>query len=77
MHLIEKRKKRRVETQPLEYPSAGSVFRNPEYTTNYLLDTYEMPVSDCENSYDAAIDIIENFKKWVHQIGHLRFQVEL
>ena len=24
------RKRRRVESQPLEYPSAGSVFRNPE-----------------------------------------------
>ena len=24
------RKKRRLETQPLEYPSAGSVFRNPD-----------------------------------------------
>lgn len=30
MDLINERKKRRVETQPLEYPSAGSVFRNPE-----------------------------------------------
>ena len=30
MQLIEDRKKRRLETQPLEYPSAGSVFRNPE-----------------------------------------------
>lgn len=30
MELIEERKKRRIETQPLEYPSAGSVFRNPE-----------------------------------------------
>ena len=30
MALIEDRKKRRLETQPLEYPSAGSVFRNPE-----------------------------------------------
>jgi len=30
MELIDERKKRRVETQPLEYPSAGSVFRNPE-----------------------------------------------
>ncbi len=30
MGLIEERKKRRIETQPLEYPSAGSVFRNPE-----------------------------------------------
>lgn len=30
LQLIEDRKNRRVETQPLEYPSAGSVFRNPE-----------------------------------------------
>lgn len=30
MELINERKMRRVETQPLEYPSAGSVFRNPE-----------------------------------------------
>jgi UDP-N-acetylmuramate dehydrogenase len=28
--VIETRRKRRLETQPLEYPSAGSVFRNPE-----------------------------------------------
>ena len=27
--LMDKRKKRRIESQPLEYPSAGSVFRNP------------------------------------------------
>ncbi len=27
--LIKERKKRRLESQPLEYPSAGSVFRNP------------------------------------------------
>ncbi len=30
MDLINERKKRRLMTQPLEYPSAGSVFRNPE-----------------------------------------------
>ena len=30
MNLINERKARRIETQPLEYPSAGSVFRNPE-----------------------------------------------
>ncbi len=30
MELIEKRKQKRLITQPLEYPSAGSVFRNPE-----------------------------------------------
>lgn len=28
--LIEDRKRRRINTQPLEYPSAGSVFRNPK-----------------------------------------------
>ena len=28
--LMQERKERRLETQPLEYPSAGSVFRNPE-----------------------------------------------
>lgn len=28
--LNDERKKRRLESQPLEYPSAGSVFRNPE-----------------------------------------------
>lgn len=30
MQLIEDRKKRRMVSQPLEYPSAGSVFRNPD-----------------------------------------------
>lgn len=30
MNLISERKKRRVESQPLSYPSAGSVFRNPK-----------------------------------------------
>lgn len=30
--VIRERKKRRVESQPLEYPSAGSVFRNPPDT---------------------------------------------
>lgn len=30
MELVNERKTRRIESQPLEYPSAGSVFRNPE-----------------------------------------------
>ncbi len=30
IEVINERKQRRIETQPLEYPSAGSVFRNPE-----------------------------------------------
>lgn len=29
LEIVEDRRKRRVESQPLEYPSAGSVFRNP------------------------------------------------
>lgn len=31
MEIVRDRKKRRLETQPLEYPSAGSVFRNPDH----------------------------------------------
>ena len=30
LDIVEDRKKRRMESQPLEYPSAGSVFRNPD-----------------------------------------------
>lgn len=30
MEIVNKRQKKRLETQPLEYPSAGSVFRNPD-----------------------------------------------
>lgn len=30
LEIVRDRKERRMETQPLEYPSAGSVFRNPE-----------------------------------------------
>ena len=30
MEVIKDRKLRRIASQPLEYPSAGSVFRNPE-----------------------------------------------
>lgn len=30
MALMEDRKRRRIESQPLEFPSAGSVFRNPD-----------------------------------------------
>lgn len=33
LEIVEDRKKRRISSQPLEYPSAGSVFRNP--TNNY------------------------------------------
>ena len=42
-----------------------NIFRNPEYITNYLIDTYEMPNSESKDSYSAALEIIENFKEWV------------
>ncbi len=37
LKLIEERKKRRIDSQPLEYPSAGSVFRNPEGLSSWKL----------------------------------------
>ena len=37
MEKIEQRKIKRSETQPLEYPSAGSVFRNPENESAWKL----------------------------------------
>ena len=39
LELIESRKEKRKETQPLEYPSAGSVFRNP--TDENLANAYK------------------------------------
>lgn len=41
IELLEDRKMRRVASQPLEYPSAGSVFRNPEgmYAGKLIEDT--------------------------------------
>ena len=35
--LLDKRKERRLSTQPLEYPSGGSTFKNPKETSAYLL----------------------------------------
>ena len=34
--VVRERRERRVESQPLEYPSAGSVFRNPEGLEDYI-----------------------------------------
>ena len=42
-----------------------SIYNNPHYLAEYLSCTYEMPESTSDNSYDAALDIIENFKQWV------------
>lgn len=44
---------------------ACNLYRTPEYTTNYLKATYKMPETVATTSYDAAMDILENFKQWV------------
>lgn len=46
--------------------AACNIFRNPEYVTNYLCSTYDFPdASYITDSYGAAMEIMENFKKWV------------
>lgn len=42
-----------------------NVFRNIKYTEDYLRSTYELPESTSQNSYDASLEILDNFKKWV------------
>ena len=37
IEVVESRKKRRIESQPLDYPSAGSVFRNPKHA-NFIIN---------------------------------------
>lgn len=41
------------------------IFRNPEYLAGYLSNTYDMPDSTSTSSYDAALEIVDNFKQWV------------
>lgn len=42
-----------------------TVYRNPEYVTEYLKGSYEWPPSTSTSSYEASIEITEHFKKWV------------
>ena len=44
--IVKDRLKRRVETQPLEYPSAGSTFRNP-HINDYkdIFKKYNLPIN--------------------------------
>lgn len=45
--IVKDRLKRRVDTQPLEYPSAGSTFRNPhEKDYKEIFKKYNLPVND-------------------------------
>ncbi len=46
-------------------PEEYNIFRNPEYLADYLSNTYDLPESTSTDSYNAALEIADNFKKWV------------
>ena len=78
--VIESRREKRLETQPLEYPSAGSVFRNPENTyagkliedcnlKGYKIGGAEVSVKHANfiiNSNNATAEDVRNLIKYVH-----------
>lgn len=58
LELIKERAKKRIETQPLEFPSAGSVFRNPSAKDNYnIVKKYNIPYN--ESGFISAGYLIE------------------
>ena len=66
LDLIKTRTLKRVETQPLEYPSCGSVFRNPEgVSAGKLIDESNLKgykINDAMISYKHANFIINTGK---------------
>ena len=54
-----------IEAYKEETVETCNLYRTPEYVTGYLKSTYQFPASNSENSFDAGIEIIENFKQWV------------
>lgn len=42
-----------------------NVFRNIKYIEDYLISTYQFPESKSQTSYDASLEILDHFKKWV------------
>jgi UDP-N-acetylmuramate dehydrogenase len=59
LELLQKRNKKRLAAQPLEFPSAGSVFRNP-HIRDYgdVAEKYNLPVTD--NGFISAGYLIES-----------------
>ena len=54
--VIRERRKRRIESQPLEYPSAGSVFRNPEgMYAGELIEKSNLKVVNYKNASSSDI----------------------
>ena len=89
--VMKDRKKRRLESQPLEYPSAGSVFRNPEekpawrYIDEAGLRGYEIGGAQVSpkhsnfivnNGYASAKDILDLIRL-VEETVYEKFGVKL
>ena len=78
--IIESRREKRLETQPLEYPSAGSVFRNPEDNyagkliedcnlKGYKIGGAEVSIKHANfiiNSNNATAEDVRSLIKYVH-----------
>ncbi len=89
--LVKERKKRRIETQPLEYPSAGSVFRNPEgqFAGKLIEDLgYKglmkggAKISDKHanfiiNYQDASAEDIKDLIEFVQEEVHDKYKIDL
>ena len=68
VEIINDRKQRRLETQPLEYPSAGSVFRNPE--NDYAGRLIESIGYKGKNVGDAMVS--EKHANFIINTGHAK-----
>ena len=79
MDIIEDRRRRRIESQPLEYPSAGSVFRNPPnlYAGKLIEDLgYKgYRIGDAEVSLKHANFIVNRGSAKGSDIAHLIHEI--
>ncbi len=89
--IMEKRRKKRIMFQPLEYPSAGSVFRNPEndFAGRLIEDcglkgysiggakVSEKHANFIINSNNATASDVKNLIEYVHDVVKKRTGVDL
>ena len=68
MEIIKDRRERRIKSQPLEYPSAGSVFRNPK--DNYAGKLIEEIGYKGKRIGDAAVS--EKHANFVINLGNAK-----